>query len=74
MYNRSYEYFIEINLLHKIQFSFQINNSAKHVMLHFTRFIAQIFNYGKFTPGVLIYFSKVFDTVDYQILLEKVNT
>ena len=73
MYNRLYEYFMNNNLLHEIQFGFQINNSTEHAILQFTRDIAQNFDNGKFTLGVFIDLSKAFDTVDHQILLKKLK-
>ena len=61
------------NLLHENQFGFQINNSTEHAILQFTRDIAQNFDNGKFTLGVFIDLSIAFDTVDHQILLNKLK-
>ena len=73
MYNRLYEYFMNNSLLHKNQLGFQINNSTEHIIFQFTRDIAQNFDNGKFTLGVFIDLSKAFDTVDHQILLNKLK-
>ena len=73
IYHRLYEYFRNNNFLHKKLFGFQINNSTEHAILQFTRDIAQNFDNGKFTLGVFIVFSKAFDTVDRQILLNKLK-
>ena len=59
------------NLFHKNQYGFQINNSTEHAKSQFTRDIAQNFDNGKLALGVLIDLSKVFETLDDQILLEK---
>ena len=68
VYNRLYEYFMNNNLLHENQFVCQINNSTEHAILQFTRDIAQNFDNGIFTK-----LSKAFDTVDHQILLNKLT-
>ena len=73
IYNRLYEYFMKNNLLHKNQIFFQINNSTLHAILQFPRDIAQNFDNGKYTLGVFIDLSKAFDTVDHQILLNKLK-
>ena len=42
-------------------------------MQYYILHIGQTLDYGKFTLGVFIYFSRIFDTVNYQILLKKLK-
>ena len=61
------------NFLQQSQFDFQMNSSAEHVILQFTREIAQNIDNGKFTLVVFIDLLKAFDKVDHQIVLTKLK-
>ena len=71
MYNKLYKYFTEHNILYSKQFGFQRNNSTEHVIIQLYDQICESFEQNKFTLGVFIDFSKAFDTVDHNILIEK---
>ena len=68
-------------VLLKIIFSFfskfcihiQKNNSTDHAIMQLHDYICNSFENNNFTLGVFIYFSKAFDTVDHDILLEKLQ-
>ena len=71
MYNKLYKYFTEHNILYSKQFGFQRNNSTEHAIIQLYDQICESFEQNKFTLGVFIDFSKAFDTVDHNILIEK---
>ena len=73
MYNRVYNNLNSKGLLYEKQFGFQRNNSTEHVILQLTRDITGSFEKGEYTLGVFIDHSKALDTVDHQILINKVT-
>ena len=67
------EYYVSsfVWIFHENQFGFQINNSSEHAVLWFTQDITQDLHNVKLSLGVFIDLLKAFETVDYQILLNK---
>ena len=73
MYNRLYKYLLQNNLFYEKQFGFKASNSTEHAVIQLISQILDVFNGSKYTLGIFIDLSKLFHTVDYNILLKKLD-
>ena len=73
MYNRVSNYLNNNNLLFHKQFGFRKGHSTDHALIKLIDNIYDSFNQNKYTLGVFIDLSKAFDTIDYKILINKLN-
>ena len=69
MYNRSVEFAEKQDILYRCQFGFRKNHSTSHALIHLVNKIASAIDQHETTVGVFLDLSKVFDTLDHQILL-----
>ena len=74
MYNRLYN-FLEFNgVIYDLQFGFrQKKKSTFHALIHLTDKIGEQLDSGNFACGTFFDLQKVFDTVDHDILIQKLN-
>ena len=74
MYSRLYNFLNAYNCLNDLQFGFRSKYSTSHALInHITAKIQEALDTGNFTCGVFIDLQKAFDTVDHNILLDKLN-
>ena len=73
MYNCLYKFLLENNILYQKQFGFQNAHSTEHAILQLVNQITEALSQGKYTLGIFIDLSKPFDTVNHNILLEKLK-
>ena len=73
MYNGLYKFLVENNVLYQKKFGFQNAHSTVHAILQLVNQITEAFSQGKYTLGIFLDFSKAFDAVNHNILLEKLK-
>ena len=61
------------DILYKYQFDFKKYHSTEMALAILNHNIATSFNKNNLILGILFYFSKAFDTVNFEILLNKLN-
>ena len=74
MYNRVYNHLHDNNLLFHKQFGFRKGHSTYHTLIKLIDSIYDSFNQNKYILGVFIDLSKAFDTIDHDILIDKLNS
>ena len=73
MYNQLYN-FLELNsVISDLQFGFRQKYSTFHALIHLTDKIREQLDSVNFTCGIFVDLKKEFDTVDYDILIQKLN-
>ena len=73
MYNRLFKHLLKNTILCTNQFGFQKGHSTDHAVLALTNEILKNFDKDHFTLGVFVDLSKAFDTVNHEILIDKLE-
>ena len=73
MYNRLIEFINENGLVYEFQFGFQKGKSTSMALVTLIDNVTEALDKGECIIGVFLDFSKAFDTVDHDILLQKLT-
>ena len=73
IYSRLYNFLTKHECLHDLQFGFRETHSTTHTLIKITDTIREALDNGKFACGVFIDLQKAFDTVNHDILLNKLE-
>jgi hypothetical protein len=71
VYNRSYDFLCKNDILYDKQYGFRTNHSTYMAVLDFVNGISKAFDESMYTIGIFMDLSKAFDTIDHNILLNK---
>ena len=73
MHSRLYTNLEKYNLIYELQFGFWQKHLTSHALVNTIEHIRSNLDAGKFAAGVFLDLQKVFDTVNHNILLKKLE-
>ena len=73
MFKRLYSFLELYNCIYELQFGFREKHSTNHAILSITQKIQETINNDQLAFGIFIDLQKAFDTVNHQILLNKLD-
>ena len=73
IYNRIYSFLCKHKLINTTQFGFRSKHSTEHALISLIETIKKYLNDSEVVCGVFIDLQKAFDTVNHEILLEKLK-
>ena len=73
MFKRVYEFLENNKCIYKLQFGFRTKHSTNHTLVNITETIREALDSKRIAGGVFVDLQKAFDTVNHEILLQKLN-
>ena len=73
MYSRVIKFLESSKCIYPLQFGFRKQHSTNHILINITENIRSALDSGQFACGIFVDLQKAFDTVDHNILLQKLN-
>lgn len=73
IYNKIFEFLVRYEILFKSQFGFRKAHNTTHATLDFVKTIEDALDSGEMAMGVFCDLSKAFDTINHDLLLEKLE-
>jgi retron-type reverse transcriptase len=73
MINRLSKFIDKNKILSKHQYGFRKNRSTEHAIIDFVDKITKAIDEGKYSVGIFLDLSKVFDTINHRILIKKLE-
>ena len=73
IYKRMYDYLEKNKLIYNCQFGFSANHSTNHALISMTEKLKTLLDSKHIVAGVYIDLEKAFDTVNHEILCDKLN-
>ena len=71
MYNHLISFIDKEDILYKFQFGFRKSHSTNHAIISLVEKVNQALDSGKVLVGIFLDLKKAFDTVDHEILVDK---
>ena len=73
IFKRVYEFFEKYNCLYDLQFGFRSKHSTVHALINVTECVRSALDEGKYACGIFVDLQKAFNTVNHNILLDKLS-
>ena len=73
MFNKVMAFLDSNNILYKHQYGFRRSHSFTHSQIHFLSHIANVNNKGNPELNIIVHLRKAFDTINHEILLQKLK-